>query len=476
MNILLLFLAPIVVLIAVLLINTLIASGKKRKLEGSIPSCSEEELQVYGETLSEMIQCATVSVKDSYDDTEFAKLREVVRRRFPLLHEKAEHRIFSQDCWLYKIPGKDPSRNIMLMSHHDVVAADEQWTYEPFSGTIVDGKVYGRGTADTKGSLCAILFAAEQLLAEGYQPEVNLYILSSHNEELGGDGMPSSLAWFQERGIRFEVILDEGGAIIDPPLGNMNCEKCAMVAVHEKGRCKIKCTATWESSHVSLTGYKNNPVERMSAFIQEVSKGDLFIHRLHRPVLGMFSQLGPYCGFPLNMLFSNLWLFGDFLKKVLPKINATAGGMVGTTIAFQTVQGGTSEKICTSTAILRHVNEEDLKADLDALMAVAKKYGIDVEITHQEYYKPADMDSKAYAYTMDCLAKVFPTYPAAPYILPAGTDAWKLTPVCDCVLRFAPTRMSTKQLNSIHAVDENMDVSAIYEAAEFYKYFAKNYQ
>lgn len=475
MIILWLMLALIGVLILVLLVNTLLASAKKRKLEGSIPSCTDDTLDIYGQTLQEMIQCATVSVRDSYDDTEFAKLREIVSRHFPLLHERAEYRIFSQDCWLYKIPGKDPNRNIMLMSHHDVVAADEQWTYEPFSGTIVDGKIYGRGTADTKGSLCAILFAAENLLREGFQPEVNLYILSSHNEELGGDGMPSALSWFQEHGIRFEVILDEGGAIIDPPLGNMRCEKCAMVAVHEKGRCKIQCTATWESSHVSLTGYKNNPVERMGAFIQEVSSGDLFIRSLHRPVVEMFRQLGPYCAFPLNVLFSNLWLFGGILKKILPKINSTAGGMVGTTCAFQTIHGGTTEKICTATAMLRNVNEADLNADLEALKAVADKYGIEVEITHQEYYAPADMDSSAYAYTMDCLSKVFPCYPSAPYILPAGTDAWKLTPVCDCVLRFAPTRMSAKQLGSIHAVDENMDVSAIYEAAEFYRYFVKNY-
>ena len=476
MTVITILLAAAAVFIGILLLNTAIRSAKKRKLEGSNPTCSDEEMQVYGEALSEMLQCATVSVRDSYDDTEFAKLREVVRRRFPLLHEKAEHLLLSDDCWLYKIPGKDPSRNILFMSHHDVVPGDETWTYPPFSGTIADGKVYGRGAADTKGSLCAILFSAENMLRQGYEPEVNFYILSSHNEELGGDGMPTSLAWFRERNIRFEVILDEGGAIVDPPLGNMHCEKCAMVAVHEKGRCKIKCTATWASNHVSLTGYKNNPVERMSAFIHEVSSGNLFIRKLHRPVVGMFGQLGPYCAFPLNMVFANLWLFGGLLKKILPKINATAGGMVGTTIAFQSVEGGTNEKICTATAMLRHVNEEDLKQDLDALYAVAKKYGIEVEITHQEYYAPADMDSKAYAYTMDCLAKVFPRYPAAPYILPAGTDAWKLTPICECVLRFAPTRMSSQQLASIHAVDENLDVSAVYEAAQFYEYFVRNYR
>lgn len=471
-----LFLGLLGLLVAILLINTAVAAAKAPKLTGQHPTFTQEELTAYGKALQEMIRCKTISVKDSYDDTEFAKLRAVVEGKFPLLHEKAERRIFAQDCWLYKLPGKDPSRNILLMSHHDVVAADEEWSYDPFGGEIVDGKIYGRGAADTKGSLCGILFAVEQMLSEGFLPEVNVYVCSSHNEELGGDGITSVREYFLEQGITLEVVLDEGGAIVDPPLGNMACEKCAMVAVHEKGRCRITCTATWASSHVSLTGYKNNPVERMAAFIREVSKGDLFITRLNPQVMGMFSSLAPYCGFPMNVLFSNLWLFGGIIRKVLPQINATAGGMIGTTCAFQTIEGGTNAKICTATAMLRNVNEADLDKDLEALTAVAAKYGIEVAITHREYYHPVNADCAAYSYTFDCLKRIFPRYPAAPYILPAGTDAWKLTPVCDCVLRFAPTRMSAQQLGSIHAVDENLDVSAVAEAAVFYKYFIENYR
>ncbi len=469
-------LALAALLLAVLLINTAVKTAKARKLTGEHPTATARELEACGEALGQMLRCKTVSVKDSYDDTEFAKLREVVKEQFPLLHEKAQRYSFSDDCWVYKLPGTDASRNILLMSHHDVVAADTDWTREPFDGKMEDGKVWGRGAADTKGSLCAILLAAEKLLQEGKTPPVNLYLASSHNEELGGDGIPAALAWFQEQGITFEVILDEGGAIVDPPLGNMKCEKCAMVAVHEKGRCKVLCTARAESSHVSLTGYKDNPVERMSAFIREVTARNIYIRRLSPQTKGMFTALAPYCGFPLNVLFCNLWLFGGLLLKVLPKLNATAGGMIGTTCNFQTVRGGTTEKICTAEAMLRNINEEDLKTDLAAFTAIAGKYGITVETTRLEYYKPADMDGKAYAYTIQCLQQVFPRYPAAPYILPAGTDAWRLTPVCDCVLRFAPTRMSKQQLASIHAADENLDASAVFEAAVFYKHFVDNYR
>lgn len=466
----------ILILIAVLLINAFRVSATARKLTGQHPAFTEEELNAYGKTFSRMLQCATVSVKDSYDDTEFAKLRSVVEEDFPLLHAKAERMIFGSDCWMYKIPGKDTSRNILLMSHHDVVAADTDWTESPFDGIIKDGKVYGRGAADTKGSLCAILFAMEEMLRDGITPPVNVYIVSSHNEELGGDGMPKLLEYCQEQGITFEVILDEGGAIVEPPLAGMKAEMCAMVAVHEKGRLKLKCTAKNESSHVSLTAFKGNPVERMAQFIQEITTKNIFIRRLNPQTRAMFTSLAPYCSFPMKVLMSNLWLFGPILLKVLPKMNATAGGMVGTTCNFQTIEGSTTEKICTASVMLRNINEEDLKADYAAFKAIADKYDITLETERDEYYAPADMSSPAYAYTMDCLAKVFPRFPAAPYILPAGTDAWRLTPVCDCVLRFAPTKMSKQQLGSIHAADENLDISAVAEAAAFYKYFAVNYK
>ena len=467
----------ILAFVATLLICTAIKTSKARKLEGEHPAFSSEALEVYGKTFSRMLQCATVSVKDSYDDAEFAKLRAVVEEDFPLLHQKAERMVFSDDCWMYKIPGKDPSRNLLLMSHHDVVAADaEGWDYAPFSGAIADGKVYGRGAADTKGSLCAILFAAEELLKEGITPPVNLYIGSSHNEELGGDGIPSALKYFQDNGITFDAILDEGGAIVEPPLAGMNCDMCAMVAVHEKGRLKLKCTAKNESSHVSLTAFKGNPVERMSQFIQEITTKNIFIRRLNPQTEAMFSSLAPYCGFPMKVLLSNLWLFGGILKRVLPKMNATAGGMVGTTCNFQEIQGSVTSKTCTASVMLRNINEEDLKKDYAAFKAIADKYDITLETERDEYYAPADMSSPAYAYAFDCLAKVFPRYHAAPYILPAGTDAWRLTPVCNCVLRFAPTRMSKQQLGSIHAENENMDISAVAEAAAFYKYFVRNYQ
>ena len=183
----------------------------------------------YLDRLRKMIECETVSVKGSFTPDEFMKLREVMKELFPEIHKKAEIQYFSEDCWLYKITGKDTSRNIMLMSHHDVVEATGEWKYPPFAGEVHDGKIWGRGTFDTKASLFAEFTAVEELLADGFIPSCNLYIGSSHNEERFGDGMSLVNEYFKKEGLRFDVVLDEGGAIIAPPVDGVKAGKCAMV-------------------------------------------------------------------------------------------------------------------------------------------------------------------------------------------------------------------------------------------------------
>lgn len=478
MIVLYVILAALAVLILVLLGRTIILSSKAPKLTEKKDEYTQEQIKNYAERLSKMIQCKTVSVKGSFDDTEFSKLRNVVEELFPLFHQKAEKLTFSDDCWIYKLEGKDKTRNIMLMSHHDVVAVSGEWEHDGFGGEIADGKIWGRGTVDTKTPLFAELSALEELLSEGFVPECNVYIGSSHNEEIGGDGIPKANEYFKENGITFEVILDEGGAIIEPPLGGMKCDKCAMVAVHEKGRYYFDCTATSANAHASLTAASTmTPVERVSAFINEVMTKDIFIRRLNPQVIAMFNHLAPYCGFAMKLLFCNLWLFAPILKKVMPKINAQAGGLIGTTCTFNKIEGSTENKLCTARAFLRPVDSKDFALDLEAFKETAKKYDITVtEAPDCEYHEPAQMDRPQFAYTLNCIREKFPQYPASPFILPAGTDARTLTDVCPCVLRFAPIRLSAQQLASVHAENENIDLDAVANCVGFYKHFVKNYK
>ena len=77
--------------------------------------------------------------------------------------------------------------------------------------------------------------AAEELLAAGQTFEgFNLYVGSSNNEEVCGDGMVLATQYFKEQGIRFAVVLDEGGAIVDKMFPGVKLP-IAVVGVAEKG-------------------------------------------------------------------------------------------------------------------------------------------------------------------------------------------------------------------------------------------------
>lgn len=423
----------------------------------------------YALRLAEMIRCRTISASWRENAAEFARLRAVVAKLFPLVHERAQRRVFGEDCWVYKLPGRDGGRNIALMSHHDVVAAAGDWAHPPFAGEIWDGRLWGRGTVDTKTSLFAEFTALEELLGGGWQPPVNVYLISSHNEELGGDGLPKALAWFQEQGVTFEVVLDEGGAVVDPPMVGLKCKKCAGVAVHEKGRYWLTCTARSGGGAGFSYGVRT-PVERMSGFIGEACSGKKFIRRLNPQVRAMFSYLAPHCKLPLRLVLCNLWLTGGLLTWLLPRLSAEAGELLGTTCTFSNIDG--SRDRCTARASFRAVDAGDLERDLAALRALGEQYGVEIAVDPaSEYHEPADLTRPAFAYTLDCIRQVFPDAPPMPYILPAMTDARWLTGICPCVLRFAPIRLSPQQLSSVHAQNENIDLSAIEEAVAFYRVF-----
>ncbi len=462
--------------ILVLLFNTVLMQLKSRKLGDKRENISPELALKYAYDLGKMIRCKTVSVEGSFDDTEFKKLRDTMEELFPLVHKYSEKLTFGDDCWIYKIKGKDQSRNIMIMSHHDVVAVDGEWTHPGFCGEVFDGAIWGRGTVDTKTPLFAEFQAVEELLKEGFIPECNLYIGSSHNEEIGGDGIPLALRYFKENNIEFETILDEGGAVISPPLAGIKCN-CAMMAVHEKGRCTFELRAEDGGGHKGLAASTSTPVTRMAAFITEVNTKDVFIRRLHPQVRQMFLHLAPYCPLPLKIIFSNLKFFEKILIKVIPKMNAQAASMLGTTATFNEISKEKGDKVCYSKIFLRSVDKDDFQKDVEALKKIAEKYGVIVTETEDNYhYNPADLNHPAFAYTEKCVNEIFPDVASAPYILPAGTDARHLCEICKCTIRFAPIQMNDQQFASVHSENENMSVEAVGNAVAFYKTYIKNYK
>ncbi|ASY61102.1 M20 family metallopeptidase [Sinorhizobium sp. CCBAU 05631] len=78
------------------------------------------------------------------------------------------------------VPGKDLNRRLLFVAHMDTVPTDN-WASDPFSGEEKDGRVYGRGSCDTKGSLSAMLIALSSL--GDRQPNATVVVAASIDEE-----------------------------------------------------------------------------------------------------------------------------------------------------------------------------------------------------------------------------------------------------------------------------------------------------
>ena len=457
---------------------------KKRNLSGeenrkNVSSVKNEE---YAQKLKKMIDCKTVFTRNGENRSEYEKFYSVLKESFPLISEKAEKLVFGDGCFVYVIRGRNAKKNIMLMSHHDVVDGDESWKTDPFNAVIKDGALWGRGTIDTKTPLFAELQACEELLSEGYDFEgVNVYIGSSDNEEVCGEGMVLATRYFKENGIHFEAVLDEGGAITEGMIPGVK-NKSAMVAVHEKSRhlYRVKTTAT-AKGHGGLNPSDDSAILRLTQFINEVSTSKIYKGAFSSEVRGTFETHAPYMTFPLNILFGNLTLFSPLIKKIMLGIPQTKA-MLSTSITFTNIFAGTKEdpqikgKEAEATMFLRCVREDDLLKGLEKIRKIAEKYGVTIEEIERDYCQPSSFDSYPYKLLTEIMNEHFPDVIVAPFLLTAGTDARRFTDVADSILRFAPIDLDKKQFASIHSGNEHIKIKNIGECVLFYKEFVKRYK
>lgn len=92
--------------------------------------------------------------------------------------------------------GNDPAKKtVLIYAHYDVQPQGklEAWRTQPFDPAIIDGVMYGRGTADNKGPLMAHLSAVEYWLREYGELPVNLKIILEGSEESNSEGLPDFL-------------------------------------------------------------------------------------------------------------------------------------------------------------------------------------------------------------------------------------------------------------------------------------------
>jgi len=166
-------------------------------------------------------------------------------------------------------PGQGGKRSLMFDSHMDTVTV-EGMTVDPFAAEIRDGKMYGRGTSDTKGTMAAFLTALEIAHARGKLPADKLYFVGTVSEETGCDGAT--------------VLMDSGFRTDAAIVGETT--RCQVVTAH-KAPLWFSIETRGRPCHASLPTEGVNAIEAMARVVQFVhGPWTEHIQKLHHPLLG----------------------------------------------------------------------------------------------------------------------------------------------------------------------------------------------
>lgn len=425
------------------------------------------KLEKYTSIVSNMVSTKTVySLYDSCKD-EFKKFYKVVEESFPLISNKCNRLEFGTGCFVYELKGNNAKKNIMLMSHHDVVDATSGWNTDPFKAIIIDNKLYGRGSIDTKTPLFAIMMALEELLTENYDlSNLNIYIGSSNNEEVAGDGMPMAVKYFKEHNIHFDLVLDEGGAILENMIPGYT-GKSAMVALHEKSRHLYKCSVSNKNKgHTGLNGKSDSPVNRLTRFINEVNNTKIYKAKFYPLVKETFKSHVPYMKGPMKFVFKNLTLFSPIVKKIMLNI-PSASQMLSTSISFNNLNVNNNSGSCDM--MIRCIIEDDMLKGYEEINSIAAKYDVNITLVERDYCRPSDYNSDYFKLVKKVLNNNFPDVTVAPFLLTAGTDARRFSDIADNIVRFAPIDLNKEQFAAIHGDNEYIKVENIGECVCFYE-------
>lgn len=191
--------------------------------------------------------------------------QQLIAKRLEDLGFEIEWLPFNDTLNLWAKHGKD-TPVVAFAGHSDVVpVGDEQaWAYPPFAAQIVDDMLYGRGAADMKGSLAAMIVAAEEFVKA--HPNHNgtiAFLITSDEESTAKDGTARVVETLMARGEKIDYCI-VGEPSSEQILGDV-------VKNGRRGSITANLYVQGAQGHVAYPHLADNPVHKSLAFLQELT-------------------------------------------------------------------------------------------------------------------------------------------------------------------------------------------------------------
>ncbi len=477
MAILFIVLGILLVLIAFMLVRTSQVSRAAEPVSKiEMPLVDTKEISQH---LSQMIQIQSISKEGvgNADPQLFLDIHAWMEKTYPQLNSQLEKTSINKCSLLFRLPGSDASlAPVLFNAHMDVVPVDEStlpdWKVEPFSGTIREGYVWGRGAIDMKGQAVSLMEAMESLLRDGYAPKRTIYLAFGHDEEvMGFEGSKKIVEHLKAQGVQLSAMLDEGGFISEDGLPGVS-EPFAMVGISEKGYLTLKLQAFAAPGHSSQPPRQTaiGVIARAIALLDDHPMPTHLEYFL--PTLQSLAYLLP---FSLRFVIANAWLFKGALIKNLSK-SQQLNAMMRTTHAATMIDGGIKDNVLPA-SVTAKVNLRLLPGDriTDVMAYVAKvigdprvKISIDEENGGWEASAVSPVDTSAYR-SLDLVTRqVFDNVAVAPFVFLAATDSRHYQPICKNIFKFSPLMLSSAELHGMHGINERILQKSFARMVSFY--------
>jgi carboxypeptidase PM20D1 len=434
--------------------------------------------------LAAAVRIPTISPGDSTqrDSAAFLAIHALLEKSFPRVHATMGREVVGRDALLYTWRGSDSTlAPVVLMGHVDVVPVESgtetRWTHPPFSGAIVDGYVWGRGTLDDKSTVLGVLEASEALLAQGFQPRRTVYLAFGADEEVGGSrGAVPIAALLRSRGVRPFVVIDEGGTVVSGVMPGVRAP-LAVVGIAEKGFVSVELVTSAEGGHSAMpprttaAGIVARAVTRL--------EDNPFQARIGGAVAEQLDAVGREMSFGSRVVFANRWLFDPLIRRQLGRAPST-DATLRTTTAVTMLEGSPKDNVLPSRARavvnLRILPGDSVSGVVERVRRVVDDSRVEVRpvgpLTEPSPLSPTN--DAAWAVLERSIRQVYPDAVIVPYLVVGATDSRHFRDLTPNVYRFSPGRLRADDLLRPHGINERIAVDSYLEGVRFLTRLLRN--
>ena len=425
------------------------------------------------ENLRALVRYKTVSYKDASleDDAEFEKLISALPHLYPNVFQACEFQQLPNRALLFRWKGKNDGAPAVMMAHYDVVPVNEElWDVPPFEAILKDGRIFGRGTLDTKVTFNGVLFAADHLIGEGFVPECDLYFAFSGGEEVNGEGAVRIVEYFEAHGIEPAFVIDEGGAVVENVFPGVT-RPCGLIGIAEKGMMDVRYTVQSGGGHASAPK-PNAPVDLLSRACTTVIDHP-FPAQLTEPVAQMFDTLGRYSSFVFRIIFANIKIFLPVLDMICKKSGGELNALMRTTVAFTQMQGSSASNVIPPKASMVsniRLNPNDTMEDAKAyLKKTVDEERVEIEVLHgMNPSRISRTDCEGWDKIASAVASTWKGCIVSPYLMVQCSDSRHWGRISDRVYRFSAMDLTSEERATIHGNNESIRPECANRAVEFY--------